>query len=332
MKMSIVILTFMASVHANDNAEKDRQDDQSDVGAMGVSSGSLGGLSYCSNRLCQFGEGDCDIDECAPGLGCGYNNCRRMNPGQDHIFSSLVDCCETLALYHYEWCDKNPGCGYGEGDCDGDSECGIGLTCGLNNCRRMHPEIPSSAIAPSADCCVTCGGAATVRQGTTTQHPPSSFVNGRHTNNERTLANPPAALEGAALYSLPELDTGDEIKLECCSDRNVPCNFFVAVYHCPPCSRSQNGGIPSHLVAHGWVGSSCAPVFTPAGSSQSQTMTVFQKTLAPGETHDIPVTLDAPHVAVLMNNGPIGDWCPKQIKSGTTGPNKPCVCSIGGPR
>eukprot|EP01064_Diplonema_japonicum_P018714 TRINITY_DN273_c0_g2_i6.p1 TRINITY_DN273_c0_g2~~TRINITY_DN273_c0_g2_i6.p1 ORF type:complete len:351 (+),score=106.13 TRINITY_DN273_c0_g2_i6:30-1055(+) len=312
-----------------DRTEEETEEDAEPV-VQGLTFGSPGNRHYCKNGPCGHGGGDCDRDrECKGDLVCGYNNCREMHPGMDHVYRRSYDCCENMQPFHRNYCFLNPGCKHGEGDCDYDSECGDGLVCGRNNCRELNPGVNPFLIRGRADCCTTCGGATTVKSGTETRHPPSSFVDRKAVSAERTLANPPGVLEAAAVYSLPPLAPGDEIKLECCAQKGEACNFFVAVYHCPPCSRGKNGGIPGFLLSQSWRGSSCAPIFTPAGSSQTQTMTVFHKTLQAGETLDIPVSTDAPHVAVFSTSQNVGeDWCPAKnnVKPGTTGPNRPCVC------
>jgi len=45
-------------------------------------------------------------------------------------------------------CTSTNKCGVGEGDCDFNSDCQPGLSCGSNNCRQFHPAAPSWA-----DCC-----------------------------------------------------------------------------------------------------------------------------------------------------------------------------------
>ena len=47
---------------------------------------------------------------------------------------------------------KNGPCTEGEGDCNKDSECGIGLECGHNNCLRDFNS-PEAASGKRHDCC-----------------------------------------------------------------------------------------------------------------------------------------------------------------------------------
>jgi len=52
-------------------------------------------------------------------------------------------------------CSQNEPCGFGEGDCDHDSDCRVGFMCGSNNCHEFHPN-----AATHADCCteLICDG------------------------------------------------------------------------------------------------------------------------------------------------------------------------------
>eukprot|EP01064_Diplonema_japonicum_P009263 TRINITY_DN16730_c0_g2_i1.p1 TRINITY_DN16730_c0_g2~~TRINITY_DN16730_c0_g2_i1.p1 ORF type:complete len:369 (+),score=127.01 TRINITY_DN16730_c0_g2_i1:72-1109(+) len=344
MKLQIALVVLVAMQAAVDAADPTKGTDNSgetndedtnaetqQLMAMGGGGQTLrtGGWSWdkCQTVACKHGEGDCDTDdECVAGLACGHNNCKAMHPMDAANYEELADCCEVMQPFHLDYCMKNPGCGFGIGDCDNDDQCGDGLVCGLNNCRAMHPEIDPVLLHHRADCCTTCAAVTAVKSGVAMPQPPMAFTNGKLTTAERTLANPPTALENAVVHSLPGLAAGDEIKLECCSKKKAPCNFFVAVYHCPPCSKGQNGGIPMYLANNDWQGSSCSPVFSPSGSNQAQTMTVFQKTFAPGEKLTIPLSANAPHTAVFTSSGPVGDWCPRKVAAGTTGPQRPCVC------
>ena len=49
--------------------------------------------AHCTkDEPCKAGGGDCDSDsECAPGLQCGYDNCRVFHGEVAH---RLADCCE----------------------------------------------------------------------------------------------------------------------------------------------------------------------------------------------------------------------------------------------
>ena len=49
-------------------------------------------------------------------------------------------------------CTGEKKCGLGEGDCDTDDECQIGLVCGSNNCKRDF-DTSGSNWDSQADCC-----------------------------------------------------------------------------------------------------------------------------------------------------------------------------------
>lgn len=94
-------------------------------------SGSLGGLSFCSEECpCGIGEGDCDDnDECLGELIC------RHNVGAKYGWSSGVDVCEKChdgTLGDWSYCSPECPCDEGEGDCDSDADCAGNLKC-LNN-------------------------------------------------------------------------------------------------------------------------------------------------------------------------------------------------------
>lgn len=123
----------------------------------------------CSvNEPCGYGEGDCDVDdECAGELVCGKNNCLRLGT----TFKKGSDCCELPRFEGFgnlncepanlptwlssdeekndllkECCSEERPCGFGQGDCDNDSECEGSLTCGNDNCG-------TSFFDPRTDCC-----------------------------------------------------------------------------------------------------------------------------------------------------------------------------------
>lgn len=106
--------------------------------------------NFCtSSDPCSEGQGDCDRDnECQAGLSCGKNNCQKFNSSVPFC----ADCCHrppgTGTNSDWSFCSRDSPCGDGQGDCDGDAECGRGLTCGKNNCKNIHLN-----AHPSADCC-----------------------------------------------------------------------------------------------------------------------------------------------------------------------------------
>lgn len=89
----------------------------------------LNGTSgFCSaGDPCGAGEGDCNRDaDCLPGHTC------EANVGADYGFSPGIDVCEFTALGSQNYCSEAAPCGEGEGDCDFDAECQMGLTCVAN--------------------------------------------------------------------------------------------------------------------------------------------------------------------------------------------------------
>ncbi len=82
---------------------------------------------------CGMGQGDCDRNsECAAGLSCIDNR------GADFGFPPAVDVCLPpdgggttcgRPLGNGRYCTECGPCGEGEGDCDNDAECAIGLIC-----------------------------------------------------------------------------------------------------------------------------------------------------------------------------------------------------------
>jgi len=135
-------------IHGNDATSL------SDCCYLPVGVGLSGDWSYCSGlHKCDEGEGDCDDDShCKAGLKCGNNNCRSFF-SKAH---SSADCCEKDkgvkpgigSSADWNFCTSAKPCDEGYGDCDNNSHCKSGLTCGNNNCKTFHPN----ALA-SADCC-----------------------------------------------------------------------------------------------------------------------------------------------------------------------------------
>jgi len=98
---------------------------------------------------CQAGEGDCDSDlDCDP---AGNLKCS-TNAGSAYGVESTFDVCEAVGTpaapkkptnptgtcdpryNNWDCCKNEPnGCTAGMGDCDDDSECQQGLTCGTDN-------------------------------------------------------------------------------------------------------------------------------------------------------------------------------------------------------
>merc|ERR1719187_2602352 len=138
----------------------------SGLGGNGVNAECLGGDSCCTPSYpCGEGEGDCDSNsDCTGDLQCGSNNC------YDSGFDSTDDCCFNPvpgSSSDFKFClanncpaclasctDSTDGsspvsscqggdscctasnpCGFGEGDCDANSDCADGLLCGEDNCN-----------------------------------------------------------------------------------------------------------------------------------------------------------------------------------------------------
>jgi len=120
----------------------------------------LGGDSCCTVwNKCGDGEGDCDWDvECKRGLRCGSNNCGTWSvEGRTLVrdlkgFDSSDDCCyQRVGCSGGDSCCSNGNCQWGEGDCDSDSDCAEGLSCGSNNCRWMNGD--RFSFDSTDDCC-----------------------------------------------------------------------------------------------------------------------------------------------------------------------------------
>ena len=119
--------------------------------------------SLCNHELpCADGKGDCDSNsECEGSLVCGTNNCASGPIYMDcctRICSNDSDCmnqaCNVglnqchLDSFSTNWtlCNDDSPCSKGEGDCDGDSQCGGSLVCGTNNCETGPTGLDCCAI------------------------------------------------------------------------------------------------------------------------------------------------------------------------------------------
>jgi hypothetical protein len=80
----------------------------------------------CSSSCpCGVGQGDCDHDsDCEGNLVCPDDG-----PGSEYCQEPTTDSCHTVAPNHSDYCSSSCPCRVGEGDCDRDSHCQIGLTC-----------------------------------------------------------------------------------------------------------------------------------------------------------------------------------------------------------
>ncbi len=125
-------------------------DDYAAVCGNGCHSDVLGGFGYCSSDCkCAAGEGDCDNDNhCNAGLICVDN------VGANYGFGGTVDVCEPAgggdchgdSLGGYSYCSGDCTCGMGEGDCDNDNECDLGLMC-------LHDVGSSYGFSSDVDVC-----------------------------------------------------------------------------------------------------------------------------------------------------------------------------------
>ena len=70
----------------------------------GTKSGNI--IRCCrKNGPCNEGEGDCNRDsECANGLVCGSNNCRRDFSSEGTLWRRVHDCCHGIYINKYSIC------------------------------------------------------------------------------------------------------------------------------------------------------------------------------------------------------------------------------------
>lgn len=61
--------------------------------------------------------------------------------------------CNGVPSTDWSCCSSTSPCNVGGGDCDTDSHCTAGLTCGTNNCRRDFSSTGSN-WGSAADCCI----------------------------------------------------------------------------------------------------------------------------------------------------------------------------------
>ncbi len=199
----------------------------------------LGTSGFCSAVCrCESTEGDCNSDtDCASGLEC------MQNVGDQHIpqyppeidlcvspscvSEGIILCgvpgCSSCPAGHVDYC-QHQTCGEGEGDCDGDEQCGPGLYCatgagglygapgGVDVCRPL--ACASSAAQPNTSgyCTTEC------RCGTGT---------GVCTSDAQCLAGSVCSAEGLSYGRYPELAVctpehctnglrdGDERRVDC---------------------------------------------------------------------------------------------------------------------
>ena len=137
---------------------------------------------FCSSACpCDVGEGDCDSNtQCQPGLYCraagadyglpaNYSVCDRIDPPSCGTFSTANPNANFCSWSEGEIC----ACTHGEGDCDGDHDCGGSLECqedsgyavGLPStweicvypaapgCPSYHPEVDDTGFCTEACPC-----------------------------------------------------------------------------------------------------------------------------------------------------------------------------------
>lgn len=106
----------------------------------------------CTNiNKCPAGKGPCNDDvECAFGLTCVCTPDPQYL--DEHIYTdSLCKCYDKPGIGasdDWAFCTNTNKCAIGQGDCDRDSDCDSGLTCGVDNCQSF-----SLNAAFTADCC-----------------------------------------------------------------------------------------------------------------------------------------------------------------------------------
>ncbi len=73
------------------------------------------------------GDGTCDADESCSSCSADCGSCSSSD-----VCGTLADACHSVPLGDSDYCSDACPCGYGEGDCDGDSDCQDGLECEHN--------------------------------------------------------------------------------------------------------------------------------------------------------------------------------------------------------
>jgi hypothetical protein len=173
--ISLVVLLVVSACAGHDSspaAPADPLFDEEESALRKGSGGVIGDFDYCRQTICASGEGDCDqSSECAPGSTCVTNvglqfgmpakwdyclEAHCLNGVQDADETSL-DCggsCGVCACVGIAgdpaFCTTGCPCEAGEGDCDRNTQCAVGLTCGKDNGARF-------GFAPGIDACVASG-------------------------------------------------------------------------------------------------------------------------------------------------------------------------------
>merc|ERR1712037_794308 len=95
--------------------------------------------SYRGKKFCYVNEGECSDEKMgsSPDTFWSYEACENYCPRSPVVQGRSRHCCTP----------EQP-CGVGEGDCDSDNDCGVGLKCGNSNCAQFRPDNYARA-----DCC-----------------------------------------------------------------------------------------------------------------------------------------------------------------------------------
>eukprot|EP00755_Sulcionema_specki_P026035 Sspe_Gene.1662::Locus_555_Transcript_1_1_Confidence_1.000_Length_1932::g.1662::m.1662 len=104
---------------------------------------------------------------------------------------------------------------------------------------------------------------------------------------------PEAMQHGTAFFPDQEvpLPKGTQFELTCPKNRcGKPCEFYTAVWHCPPCTGETNGGLTAMLPADGWEPRSCAPQWAKTQGGKYSPMVTFRRQVPAGQTYTTPAT------------------------------------------
>ena len=102
--------------------------------------------------------GDCDNDnECMDGTTCVQNSGAVI--GYDPNLDLCLATTCSLPFGDAEYCSQCGPCGAGEGDCDGDAECGTGMVC-ADNVGANYGLPGNYDVCESSGCSLPVGDAA----------------------------------------------------------------------------------------------------------------------------------------------------------------------------